>query len=795
MSTQPESARNTPTPPRSPLKPLPTAPSSASRASPSHNRKGSNPRSASESPNTNQSSVNNTQRSSRKGSLTSPRITDFASTPQQPAWISSSPDPSRNGRTPTPDRSSRAHEYARSSKNPQGLGITDSKGQVRSTAHAGQEQSRKIKSPEPGKPKDGSTPWYKGVLGRDTHRSSKDAELRSPALRSTQPDVSMKRPRNERPFNNTDNRFRDVRSPEPIAEETSSINSSSLMPAQIMANMADASKSSTSESSSRRISLTDRTRSILGRKPSIQKDGNSQAESKRSNIDFDGDSHTSKLHQGIQRDRQSEELANSKVLRRLSSRRKRDSVGQTTNLSSPTSANNTQIEPSLQSENNDIPERDAFAPLTLLPAQPNFSPLQDAFSATDLARRSRPVSRSDKKIGIPSSSTTNPQNASETRQQLVESRGGTHPLLQEEHHARYNARTPGNNSSKDLPLRHYHSSTEFAQSNPDLSQTRIEGDKTPRRSSSFIYPPKSPIPEVPFTESSARSPSNPADQITPQASSLNLLRQNTSRASDIVLGVHPAHRQRERDSVSTRTPSPIASTTSSIPEQGATPPPISTGPSHPNSPPARFGQSPTPRVQSPPPQANITSDSSTSNSTQQHGDPAQMPFYLNPASSTALVDFLASSPPPSPPHAPHRDDVETPQPAASTTDVTYHTIIDRNHTASPPPPPPGRSRFGLLSASTTDLRNGALNGFRGGDRKKSLGWKKMFSGQPKPPKERKERSGKKFIQWGRDPPADGGRGHEYGNDNMLDREKERDGGFMGVGKDGVWISKKNFVRT
>lgn len=800
VSAKPESARNTPTPPRSPHKALPTAPNPASRVSPSHNRKGSTSRSASDSPQTNQSPLNNTQRSSRKGSLTSPRITDFASSPQYPAWISNSPDPSRNGRTPTPDQGLRVQDPPRSSKSPQmGLGITEVKGHGRSASRASQDESRAAKSPELGKSGMSPTPWYKGVTSREAQRPTKSPEPRYTGLRNPEHELLTKKARNDRPFNSTETRSRDIRSHDPIPEESSCVTSPSRMPAQIISNMADASKSSTPESTSRRLSLTERTKSILGRKASVKRDGHGLVEGGRSKSALEEDVNAPKQLSVLaaQAERRPQDLENSRVPRRASSRRNNDPLSLSTNLGSHVYPNETATAPSFRDSNNsESPDQDSYMPLTLLPAQPKFSPLQDAFAASDLAKRSRPVSKYDKQIALPSGGSIKRQAPGESVQQMTQSKDATHPLLQEERHARFKAQTPGHKTPNDLPLRHYHSSTELARAEDDLSQARVEGDKTPRRSSSLIHP-QSPIGNPPVPENTQPQPQMAAEQNTPNASSLNLLNQSRTRSPEHVLGVHPAHRQAERDSVSTRTPSPVASTTSSIPEQGATPPPISTGPSHPNSPPNRFGQSPSPHMQTPAPHANMTSDSSTSNSMQQQGgDPSQMPFYLNPASSTALVDFLASSPPPSPPMASHRDQNHVTQPAASTTDVTYNNMIDRNHTASPPPPAPGRSRFGLLSASTTDLRSGTPNGFRGGsNQKKVLGWKKMFGGQPKAPKERKEKSGRKFIQWGRDPPPDEGALYGFGNGKVLDKDKERDGGFMGVGKDGVWISRKNFVRT
>ena len=100
------------------------------------------------------------------------------------------------------------------------------------------------------------------------------------------------------------------------------------------------------------------------------------------------------------------------------------------------------------------------------------------------------------------------------------------------------------------------------------------------------------------------------------------------------------------------------------------------------------------------------------------------------------------------------------------------------------------------SASVNDLSNGKPNGVDKGAQRKGLGWKKVFGGS-RAPKERKEKEkgGKRRLNWGKDTTAEGLDSVDFANGKATDREKEKDGGFMGVGKDGVWISRKNFVRN
>ncbi|KAG8532756.1 uncharacterized protein KY384_002634 [Bacidia gigantensis] len=437
-----------------------------------------------------------------------------------------------------------------------------------------------------------------------------------------------------------------------------------------------------------------------------------------------------------------------------------------------------------------------------------MSPLQSSFAAIDLEKKPNPPIQSDE-TPKPPVTTTFPITASEDIPINIEGDSNpVHPLLQEERHARFAARaglaSPGSRSSQDLPLRHYYSQVDLASSKPGLSERNKDTLKTPKRSSSLVYTPTHFTIMPTGTQSPEPGTIHPtSDQPTLNASAINLMPRNNNVPPEAELGIHPAHRLNDPNFATTMAPSPGPSTISSTTEQGATPQPISTGPLHANSPPARFSPSPIPRVQSPssarsrppdgpPPPPPVQSADSSGQPKVSH--PTQMPFYLNPASSSALIDFLQSTPPPSPPHSAARADTGPPANTSTSNFFTQH-FSNRGNTSSPPPPGPSGPRMGPWSASTNDLASGRMNGSMGTQRK-GLGWKKMFSGHAKSTKEPKERSSKKRINWGKDTTAEGLNNLGLTNGKTEDsREKDRDGGFMGVGKDGVWISRRNFVRN
>ena len=90
-------------------------------------------------------------------------------------------------------------------------------------------------------------------------------------------------------------------------------------------------------------------------------------------------------------------------------------------------------------------------------------------------------------------------------------------------------------------------------------------------------------------------------------------------------------------------------------------------------------------------------------------------------------------------------------------------------------------------------------GMAGEEEAKRKGWKKVFGGTIKGGKRvDREKSAKKKVdvpkaRWGRDPVVNtNGNGSAPGTGSA---GKGADEGFVGMGKDGVWISRKNFLKT
>ena len=807
VDSRSDSPQHSATPPRSPNKPLPTAPDPVTRIATSQKYiKTSVSRSASNSPHQIQSATGGMKPALKKDTHQSPKNHDNGISPRNVnvGWAPRSPDPSRSGRSPTPDKFARTHESAKYSRSPNmGLGLGPSTTANDNGRLTSSGPSRSAKSPEP-------------------RRNVKSPEPQG-AMRSAEPHQRIAKPPEHLRGD----------SQEPIAQYKT--------PAQVMAQMADASKGDMLDPSlSRRRSLTERTRSLLGRRYSASKtEGIEANETNEKNDDtsalrdytIEPPTTALPIQSPVERS-ESKEQPNSDIVRRRSSRRN-NQMSMSAYSESPVSQMRPgdtppprEASPQHYKDGQPVPAQSSYGSLSLLPTQPQFSPLQSSFSAADIESLTDSPAKSDaravndgsEKRGVPPSTsdgttkTPTPAMIPALKSNKIpdDSEGNVnaaHPLLREERHARFATRTtpgtPGIKSPHDLPLRHYHSQTNLTQSRSDSTKDQNDGFKAPRRSSSLLYTPEHRITQPTFIEPRNNDQLNSSsNQVTPNASALNLPRTD-NLPPETELGIHPAHRTPETKSGPTMNSSPTPSDSSSTTEQGATPPPISTGPSHPSSPPSRFAPKSAPRPLSPDdsqsPQRNIDSNSpNTPNADGQaeSTDPKQTPFYLNPASSSALVDFLATTPPPSPPHGVPRGTMSTepgtPQ-TASTTGFFNRPFIPRNNVASPPPPAPGVLPRAPWSASTNDLGNGSVNGLGVGLQKKTSGWKKVFGGS-KMPKDRKERTGKRRINWGKDATAEGLEGLGFGNGKKGDKEKDRDGDFMGVGNDGVWISRKNFVR-
>lgn len=455
-----------------------------------------------------------------------------------------------------------------------------------------------------------------------------------------------------------------------------------------------------------------------------------------------------------------------------------------------------------------VPNHRSYGSISFLPMHPLLSPLPDPSDswADDAEREFEKRTSDPPRASSPAQRVPSPQPipAPDDSEGAVNT---SHPLLLAERHTKFSSRiTPASSrNGRDLPLRHYRSQEVVRQSIFSPSDEK-EVFVPPKRSSSLVYsqndrafsavanssaslPLATTLSPPPHASSAAPSPLNVTQtqrSLTPQPT--NVLK--SSKAS-IVMG--PS----SEDSLST----------SSAPSDGATPPAISRsrspGISHSKSTPIL----PTTKsVLDPSESEDTISDGkmplSTTNNT---------PVYLNPISSAALIDFLASTPPPTPPGRRPRS--------------PFHQIIRDNdgptkeHSGSfsifpsspAPPSPGGRAMTSLINprvgpkgvpppivaaASPVENKKGFKKFFGGvGTRKAKNGKAPRTEGLalviPEHDRYRtKKRSGKKGEK--------GEKSEKSESAGAIEGKKEGEGegsGFMGVGRDGVWISRKNFLKT
>ncbi|KAI4172781.1 MAG: hypothetical protein LQ343_003373 [Gyalolechia ehrenbergii] len=437
---------------------------------------------------------------------------------------------------------------------------------------------------------------------------------------------------------------------------------------------------------------------------------------------------------------------------------------------------------------------------------------------------------------------------------ILDDAGGSvnlqHPLLREARHAKFaittEPSTPARGSSRDLPLRHF-----FSQDNLHSIgfSARPKEIMLPKRTSSLLYNP--PAPTSPSVHPALSStPQQHDDKLSPAPAK--------SSASPAPLNARsrPDSAVRGHNHPETIQSSPaIATPHDSDDSKDATPPPISRGVRSPTptmtrldtnlNTESKYSAGTGPFVESssgnkypasPPPQSAeatspTTSQLATDTPKLKTSATNHIPFYLNPASSSALVDFLASTPPSSPPH-PQRSNTD---PKAFDTQNLYknYSVEDGK---SPVPPGPGGMPMLPLNLSQASPRN--KPGTQTTRESKKPGWRKMFGakGEKKPslkctsaptkpdcvketkPKRTKAQGTKK----GNDKDATAKKpsiensifkmtGMNFSKANVKDDEEmsqvESTAGsrsvngngegqsFMGMGKDGMWISRKNFLRT
>ena len=458
-----------------------------------------------------------------------------------------------------------------------------------------------------------------------------------------------------------------------------------------------------------------------------------------------------------------------------------------------------------------VPSHKAYDSISFLPMHPLLSPLQDPSDPWEIGNQNEiekdrpqsPPNPPQEKIPLP-----------EPIPAQVDTEGAvntSHPLLLAERHTRFATRTAPDfpKVSKDLPLRHYRSSDAFQRARFGPSDEK-EVFVPPKRSSSLIYDQvvgqmgNASIPSSPYhtrlSPPPARSSATPSPlNVTQTQSALNpasKLHLKSSKAS-IVTG-----------------PSTASPSTESIVGDSATPPAISRNRSlltHSKS---------TPNLLASKPNMPLTDSEISESAHRRKMSTNNTPIYLNPVSSSALIDFLASTPPPSPPgrraQSPNLLKSRGNYGPAGKHSGPFSIFPSNSRPASPG----GK----VLAALNTKIGGG------GGQESiptpitsaatEKKGWKKVFGGtkkskagggkggggespvllkEPEPEKYRSNkktsstRKGHKKQRQGSS--EDAAAAPKNGAGRQQQRENPDGSGFMGVGKDGVWISRKNFLRT
>ena len=700
-----------------------------------------------------------------------------------------SPEPTRTAKSPEPIRSAKSADPLRSARSP-----------VPDLSTKSSQTLRPVRSPEP--PRTARSP--------ETVRS---AQTPSPALSGRlQSEIKEAEPRAKSPDAGV--RFK--------------------TPAQVMAGMAEASKPPVPErSASRKRSITEQARSLLRMKPSFQRNDENALSSTNLPIQSPSGEPTPTNR------------PSSPTVARSLSARKAQAMSMSTYSASPTSPTKSRDllpdrgdSPVYTRAGKQVPSQNSYGVLAF-PAHSRTTSLDRAMP-NDSAWPSKHSRSSSSESAVPVSPTQQPASPARTDipplaryakpvAALNDSDGNentAHRLLQKARHTRFAAK-----NGNDLPLRHYKSQDAFTYSSPDLSQRQTEGMKPPKRSSSLLYNPntRSITPTFSGAQSDISS-SNPKrsslhetkgspapNQIHQNDSAISLVTRTHTAPTESELGIHPAHRTLEPPSAPTVASSPSPSTRSSGAEQGATPPPIATVRSPKTSdttitppkvpPPSRFAPAAPSRIQ------NITAPTSKNHSREASKDyPPESnpkykttatnntPFYLNPASSQALLDFLASTPPPSPPHPGTRTEPGTP--ATSSAGAFFnraHTATEKRGGEFSPTPPfaVGRERGSMDApprAKTGD-----------GNTREKRGWKKIFgAGGGKMEKQINGASGNKEMKQKkkRDYRKNVELSQVYGVatgaqsvDGRIGDGGKDPSGYMGLGKDGVWISRKNFLKA
>ena len=438
-----------------------------------------------------------------------------------------------------------------------------------------------------------------------------------------------------------------------------------------------------------------------------------------------------------------------------------------------------------------VPSHKAYGSISFLPMHPLLSPLQDPSDPWEIGNQSEP--EKDRPQSPP-----NPPQARiplpEPIPDQVDTEGAvntSHPLLLAERHTRFATRAAPDlpKGSKDLPLRHYRSSEAFHRARFGPSDEK-EVFVPPKRSSSLIYD------HIVGQMGNASDPSSPHDtnlSPPPARSSATPSPLNVTQTQSALNPASRLHLKSSKASIVTGPPTASPST-ESIVGDSATPPAISRNRSllsHSKS---------TPNLLTTKSEMRLSASEISESAHRRKMSTNNTPIYLNPVSSSALIDFLASTPPPSPPGR------RAQSPTLLKSRGNYgpagkhsgpFSIFPSN---SRPASPGGK----VLAALNTKIDGPEPPTTPTSAATEKKGWKKVFSGSKKSkggkagespvllkePEPEKYRSKKTSTRKGHKK-----QGSEDVAQNGAERETPDGSGFMGVGKDGVWISRKNFLRT
>ena len=439
--------------------------------------------------------------------------------------------------------------------------------------------------------------------------------------------------------------------------------------------------------------------------------------------------------------------------------------------------------PQSQSSNED----DSF-----LPIQSTISPI--IFPSPSFRRAQSPS---------PSQSIQSPSDITTVMIGLLDDSEGSinhaHPLLMDRRFSKTTPVTPARSTARDLPLRHYRSQDTLQSQDPS-STRQSSAPVPPKRTSSLRNSPTarfSPFPQIsansspltttlspPPAQSSAtpsplRVPSRPLTAIGPNPAPEN--------APNNVSTPAPANVNANANATGNHTHHASASSASSL---GATPPPIIHLPVLPpisTSP--LLSLFPTSNHSPPTTLPNLQPRT-------RHIPRNDLPTTVKPASSAALIQFLSSSPPTSP---------KTPRTVPPQSATAASAIYRKTHTeplSSPPPPAPGGVPK-IPRDLTPEKKGGWKKVFAvvnpshkrdGGSGKRDISLPVIKIVDKKAVKaERTKRKEKRSASQGAAASATAIAAGANGNGTAATTTGEA--GFMGLGKDGVWISRKNFLKT